>query len=127
MTGDRAVTSINERSTYSLIFFRLGLVPSTRNLRKFTQPSVRIVMEWVTLKMISGLYTFISRQRAAPPKPTSTSLAITCTEIIASASHWVGLTLPGMIEDPGSFSGIDSSENPARGPHDTNRMSLAIL
>src|SRR6516164_9647554 len=38
MTGDSAVTSINERSTYSLIFFRLGLVPSTRNLRKFVHP-----------------------------------------------------------------------------------------
>src|SRR6516225_10911314 len=39
MTGDSAVTSISERSTYSLIFFRLGLVPSTRNLRKFVQLS----------------------------------------------------------------------------------------
>ena len=28
-----SLTSINDRSTYSLIFFRLGLVPSTRNLR----------------------------------------------------------------------------------------------
>ncbi len=55
MTGDSAVTSISERSTYSLIFFRLGLVPSTRNLRKFVQPSVMIVIEWAMLKIISGL------------------------------------------------------------------------
>src|SRR5262249_55471214 len=59
--------------------------------------------------------------------PTATSLAITCTAIMASASHWVGLTLPGMIDEPGSFAGIVNSANPARGPHDIRRMSLAIL
>jgi hypothetical protein len=42
-------------------------------------------------------------------------------------SHWVGLTLPGMIEEPGSFSGISNSANPARGPQDIRRMSLPIL
>ena len=26
---------------------------------------------------------------------------------MVSASHWVGLTLPGMIDEPGSFSGSD--------------------
>jgi FixJ family two-component response regulator len=31
------------------------------------------------------------------------------------------LTLPGMIEEPGSFSGMLSSANPARGPHDIRR------
>jgi hypothetical protein len=46
MTDESAVTSISERSTNSLIFFRLGLVPSTKNLRKLVQPSVTIVTEW---------------------------------------------------------------------------------
>src|SRR5215510_975986 len=46
---------------------------------------------------------------------------------MVNASHCVGLTLPGIIDDPGSFSGILSSANPARGPQDINRMSLAIL
>jgi hypothetical protein len=32
------------------------------------------------------------------------------------ASHWVGLTLPGMIDEPGSFSGRCSSPKPQRGP-----------
>jgi len=44
MTGESAVTSISERSTSFLIFLRFGLVPSIRNLRKFVQPSVMIVM-----------------------------------------------------------------------------------
>ncbi len=35
---------------------------------------------------------------------------------MVSASHWVGLTLPGMIEEPGSFSGRISSPRPERGP-----------
>src|ERR1700731_3489818 len=43
------------------------------------------------------------------------------------ASHWVGLTLPGMIEEPGSFSGRLISPKPERGPEASRRMSLAIL
>src|SRR4030095_11207511 len=43
------------------------------------------------------------------------------------ASHWVGLILPGMIELPGSFSGIFSSAKPARGPQAYQRTSLAIF
>ena len=43
------------------------------------------------------------------------------------ASHWVGLTLPGMIDDPGSFSGRMSSPRPLRGPEPSQRMSSAIL
>ena len=33
------------------------------------------------------------------------SLPITCTATMVMASHCVGFTLPGMIEEPGSFSG----------------------
>ena len=43
------------------------------------------------------------------------------------ASAWVGLTLPGMIEEPGSFSGRCSSPRPERGPEPSSRMSLAIF
>ena len=46
---------------------------------------------------------------------------------MVSASAWVGLTLPGMIEEPGSFSGRISSPRPERGPEPSRRMSLAIL
>ena len=43
------------------------------------------------------------------------------------ASLWVGLTLPGMIEEPGSFSGRLSSPSPLRGPEPSQRRSSAIL
>ncbi len=59
--------------------------------------------------------------------PTATSLPITCAAIIVSASHCVGLTLPGMIELPGSFSGILISPRPDRGPLASQRTSLAIF
>ena len=43
------------------------------------------------------------------------------------ASLCVGLTLPGMIDEPGSFSGRISSPKPQRGPEASQRMSLAIF
>ena len=46
---------------------------------------------------------------------------------MVTASDWVGFTLPGMIEEPGSFSGRRSSPMPARGPEPSMRTSLAIF
>ena len=43
------------------------------------------------------------------------------------ASAWVGLTLPGMIDEPGSLAGSTSSRRPVRGPDPSQRMSLANL
>ena len=43
------------------------------------------------------------------------------------ASHWVGFTLPGIIDDPGSFSGKFNSPSPDLGPDPSNLISLAIL
>ena len=55
------------------------------------------------------------------------SSASTWIAIITMASHWVGLTLPGMMEQPGSLSGSLSSPMPQRGPEASQRMSLAIF
>ena len=62
-----------------------------------------------------------------PPIEIATSLPITCAQTIVKASHCVGFTFPGMIEDPGSFSGIRISPIPERGPEANIRTSLAIL
>ncbi len=48
-------------------------------------------------------------------------------QTMTMASHWVGLTLPGMIEEPGSLAGRISSLRPHRGPEASHRMSLAIF
>lgn len=37
------------------------------------------------------------------------------------------MTLPGIIEEPGSFSGRESSPRPQRGPEPRNLMSFAIF
>ena len=42
-------------------------------------------------------------------------------------SHCVGFTLPGIIDEPGSFIGSFISEIPALGPDAKNLISLAIL
>ena len=39
----------------------------------------------------------------------------------------LGHALPGMIDEPGSFSGIVNSPKPQRGPDANQRTSLAIL
>ena len=77
--------------------------------------------------MMSGLKTFSSKLPEAAPMPTATSFPITCAATIVSASDCVGLTLPGMIELPGSFSGIVISPRPDRGPDESQRTSFAIF
>ena len=42
-------------------------------------------------------------------------------------SQMTGLTLPGMIEEPGCVAGSASSYSPQRGPDPSQRMSLAIF
>ena len=43
------------------------------------------------------------------------------------ASHCVGFTLPGIIDDPGSFSGKINSPYPALGPEPKNLISFEIF
>jgi hypothetical protein len=77
--------------------------------------------------MIIGLKTFSSKWPWLPAMPTAASSPITWAQTMVSASHCVGLTLPGMMLLPGSFSGMRSSPRPARGPEASQRTSLAIL
>ena len=77
--------------------------------------------------MHTGINTFSSKFPWDAAKPTATSLAITWTATMVTDSHWVGFTLPGMMELPGSFSGIKISPRPQRGPLASQRMSLAIF
>ena len=58
---------------------------------------------------------------------SATSLPNTCAQSMVIASACVGLTLPGMIELPGSFSGSEISPIPERGPEASRRRSFAIF
>src|SRR6202158_614376 len=77
--------------------------------------------------MMTGLKTLSSKLPCVPAIEIAVSLPITCTQTIVIASDCVGLTLPGMIDEPGSFSGSVSSASPQRGPEPIQRMSLAIF
>lgn len=46
---------------------------------------------------------------------------------MVKASHCVGLTLPGMMLDPGSFSGKINYPRPLLGPLPKNLISFAIF
>jgi hypothetical protein len=80
-----------------------------------------------TASAITGLNTFSSKWPWLAAMFTVVWLPMTRVATMVSASAWVGLTLPGMIEEPGSFSGRISSPRPERGPEPRKRMSLAIL
>ncbi len=80
-----------------------------------------------TLKIITGLKTFNSKCPFDPAIVTDTWLPMTWAQTMVMASHWVGLTLPGIMDDPGSFSGRIISPMPHRGPEPRRRMSLAIF
>ena len=55
------------------------------------------------------------------------SLPMTWAQTINVASQMTGLTLPGMIEEPGCRSGIEISPSPALGPDPIQRRSLVIF
>ena len=76
---------------------------------------------------MTGLNTFSSKCPWLPATVIVVWLPITCVQTMVIASHWVGLTLPGMIEEPGSLAGRLISPSPERGPDARKRMSLAIL
>ena len=46
---------------------------------------------------------------------------------MVNASHCVGLTFPGIMDEPGSFAGSIISPIPDLGPEPNQRMSFAIL
>ena len=121
------MASISDWLTISSMRFRLSLVPSTEKVRNFPQasPSTRIACN--ALLTLIGRMAFSSKLPCEPAKATALSSPITWMHTITIASHWVGFTLPGMIEEPGSFAGRISSPRPQRGPEASQRMSLATF
>ncbi len=79
------------------------------------------------LWMITGLHTLSSRLPRLPATATAASFPMTWMQTMIMASHWVGLTLPGMIDEPGSLGGSTSSASPLLGPDPSQRMSSAIF
>ena len=95
--------------------------------RNERQPSVSNSIAWSRSSAMSGLKTLSSKLPWLPANVMAVSYAKTWTQTIVSISLWVGFTLPGMIEEPGSFSGRRNSPRPARGPEPSQRTSLATF
>ncbi len=74
-----------------------------------------------------GLYTFNWKFPKEAAKLTPASFPITCAAIMVKASHWVGFTFPGMMDEPGSLEGMMLSPIPLLGLEDKRRISFAIL
>ena len=79
------------------------------------------------LRAITGICTLSSKLPDAPAHATAASLPITCAHTISVASGRTGLTLPGMMLDPGCRSGRWISASPVVGPEESQRRSLQIL
>src|ERR1700729_346259 len=95
--------------------------------RSLLLASARIVAEGKKLLMMTGRIALSSKLPCEPAKAMALSSESTWMQTMTMASHWVGLTLPGMIDDPGSLAGSTSSLMPQRGPEASQRMSLAIF
>ena len=80
-----------------------------------------------TLRAMTGIITVISKAPAAPAIVTVASLPTTWAQAMATASQTTGLTLPGMMLEPGWRSGRWISARPVRGPEDIQRRSLHDL
>ena len=102
-------------------------MPSAHLSLKLTQASPIRRALCSTLAAISGLNTLSSKWPLLAPMLTATSLPITWAATMVSASGCVGFTLPGMMLEPGSLSGITISPMPLRGPLLSMRMSLPIF
>ena len=102
-------------------------MPSTQNSRKVRQASASSTAECSRLRIITGLNTLSSKLPCEPANLIGGVVPQDLHATIVIASDWVGFTLPGMIDEPGSFSGSRSSPIPARGPEPSQRMSFAIF
>jgi len=138
------VTNIKLLFINSLILFSLGWIPFTQLRVKLLELSPRSLILCKTFLIINGLKTFSSKCPLLPPILTATYginilnllilkinnitlFPMIWAQTMVIASHYVGLTFPGIMLLPGSFSGKFNSPSPLLGPLAKNRISLATF
>ena len=84
-------------------------------------------MDSISFSAMIGIMTFNSKLPAWPQKVMVASQPMTCAATWSTDSQITGLTLPGMIEEPGWVSGRLISPRPHLGPEASQRRSLAIF
>ena len=121
------MTIEGEDSAYRRIRSTSGSIPSMQRSANRVVDVVRIRADSRTLRAITGIAVLSSKAPVAPAQATAASLPTTWAATWEMVSHSTGLTLPGMIDDPGCRSGRWISDNPVMGPDPIHRTSLAIL
>src|SRR3954470_514404 len=76
---------------------------------------------------ITGMPTFSSKAPLVEDRAMVVSLPMTWAATMMAASQMTGLTLPGMIDEPGCRSGMAISPRPVLGPEPIQRRSLLIF
>ena len=76
---------------------------------------------------MTGIPTLSSKAPLVEESDTVVSLPMTWAAAWMAASQMTGLTLPGMIDEPGCRSGMWSSPRPVLGPEPIQRRSLLIF
>ena len=105
----------------------LTLKPAMDLSASSTLTLARMPIDCSRLCAISGSITLSWKLPLCPAIVIAASLPITCAATIAVASGITGLTLPGMIDEPGCNAGSSISPRPASGPEFIQRRSLAIF
>ena len=102
-------------------------MPLRQLLLKLLILSLNKFIDCNVLNAIKGLKVFNSKLPSEPAKLIDVLFPITCTHTMLNASICVGLIFPGIIDEPGSFSGKLNSPKPDLGPEANNLISLIIL
>src|SRR5918995_1435877 len=90
-------------------------IPPTHWSARLAEAEPSISMLWIRLYAITGSITFSSKLPLCPARAMVASLPITCAATMAALSAITGLTLPGMMEEPGCTSGKDGRVHRALG------------
>ena len=102
-------------------------MPSTQRSASRVEALASSRIDSRRLRAITGSITLSSKLPLAPANVTVASLPITWAQTMSVASGSTGLTLPGMMLEPGWRSGRWISARPVVGPLDIQRRSLQIL
>ena len=94
---------------------------------KFSAAADSRAIDSSSVTAVTGSITLSSRNEPVWANATVASLPTTRATTIVRLSTMTGLTLPGMMLDPGWVSGSASSARPARGPIPINRTSRSDL
>src|SRR5699024_1669147 len=102
-------------------------MPSIQYCLKVINTLSIILIDWCKLNVNTGSMTFSSNCPASDAIEIVWSFPTTWNATWFTTSQITGLIFPGIIDEPGCLAGKLISPNPALGPEDIKRKSLAIF